>query len=221
MVEIPEDVKIVQAETVELQTQIKQLQVVDQESFDRANSLLKETKAKIKIFEDKLDPIKKKAYAAYKDVLDLIKELTDPLIKIQNILKGKIGPYLQEQERKRQEAIEKARKEAEEKRLKDAEVLEEQGLTEEAEKLIDKRTRINTSEVAPKIDKGGTYTVTKWHAEVTDKAALIEAVATGRTDSEVLIPNMPHLNRLATIHKENMKIPGVKAVSEVSVGVRG
>ena len=198
--ETPEEVKVVQAETVQLQTRIEELQVVDQESFDRANGLLKEAKAKIKTIEDKLDPIKKKAYAAYKDVMDLIKELTDPLKKIQTILKGKIGPYLQEQEQKRQEAIEKARKEAEEKRLKDAEVLEEQGLTEEADKLVEKRTRINTSEVAPKIDKGGTFTTTRWHAEVTDKAALIEAVATGRTDSEVLLPNMPHLNKLATIH---------------------
>ena len=218
--ELPVEVQTVPKETAEFQTKIEAIVISDQPSYDYANGLLKEAKQRINTILGKLEPKKKKAYEAYKEWNDLINELTDPLKQIETILKKKIGVYLQEQDRIRREAEEKARREAEEKRLKDAEVLQEQGLSEEADKMLDKNVRIKTSEVAPKIERGGSYTATKWHAEVIDKMALIKAVADGKVTMDYLLPNMSLLNQVATSFKESLKVPGVKAVSEVTVGVR-
>ena len=214
------DVQTLKAETKEFQVKIDDLIISDQQSYDYANDLLKEAKKKIKIITDKLEPKKKKAYAAYKEWVDLINELTSPLKKIEKTIKNKIGTYLYEQEKKRREAIEKARRKEEEKRIRDAEVLSEQGLTDKADELMDKKVRVQTSKIAPKMEKGGTHVVEKWHAEATDKMALIKAVAEGKADPDCLEPNMSHLNKKAVEFKDAMSIPGVKAVKKISVSTR-
>jgi hypothetical protein len=52
-----------------------------------------------------------------------------------------------------------------------------------------------------------------WGAEVIDFLALVRAVADGKADQGLLLPNTTELNRIARSLKGSMSIPGVKAVS--------
>lgn len=208
-------------ETAVFQKKISELTVSNQKEYELANNYLREAKSKKKLILEKLDPGKKAAHAAYKKWTELIRELTEPLDLISKLLSRKISPYLQEIERKRQEALRKEREKIEQQRIEDAEVLAEQGLEEDADELLSKQTRVETSKIAPKMEKGGTFTTTRWHAEVVDKAKLIEAVWNNIDEiSDFIIPNMPVLNRLAVDLKDKFDCPGVKAVPETTVSTR-
>ena len=204
----------------QLKERIETAVITDQETYDKANELYKEAKEQIKAITARLDPCKKKAKDAYDDWVTLIKDLTGPPEMVITILKKKIGFWLTEQQRIEDEAKAKLRKEEEDKRLKDAEVFQEQGLEEEADKLLTKQVRINKAEI-PTTDRGGTFVSKRYYAEVVNKMALIKAVAAGEIEAAALTPNMPWLNSQAVQHKEELKIPGVVAKFNTTVGSRG
>lgn len=61
----------------------------------------------------------------------------------------------------------------------------------------------------------------RWHAEVTDKVALIKAAAANpELYAQYLEPLMPALNKVAVQHHGAVEVPGVQMVAETSVGVR-
>src|SRR4030042_775724 len=101
----------VQHEIAEFKAKVDSLTVVDQQSFNYANEMLKEAKSRIKVITDRLEPAKKKAFQAYQEWNNLIKELTDPLKAIESLIKGQVGSYLIAAEKNRQHATENARKE--------------------------------------------------------------------------------------------------------------
>jgi len=199
---------------------VKKLEVYNQATFNVANSIRKEAKKRIKAIKDRLEPEKKKAYSAYKGWVDLIKELCDPLEAVKQEADKKIGSYLAEQKRIQQEKLKEARRIEEEKRLRDAEVLAQAGLQDEADKIISKRI-IVPKDVAPKVETNGTYITMRWRAEVIDIKALAKAVAEGKVLPDLIQPNMSRLNKMAVSLKEKFDVPGVKAISDVSVGSRG
>lgn len=198
---------------------LKKLEITTPEQFTSANALLKKIIEKIKRIDETWGVYQRAAYTAYKGWVDAIKDMKDPLEKANNLLRRSVGVYLAEVKRKEDEERERLRREQEEKRLKEAQVLEDLGKAKEAEKILDKRISISKPE--PIVDKGGTFTKTLWRAEITDKMALVKAVAEGKVSPNYLEPNMSLLNSVAKTYKENLNIPGVKAVSEINVSVRG
>ena len=62
--------------------------------------------------------------------------------------------------------------------------------------------------------------VTTWHAEVTDKGALITAAAANPSLHVLLEVNQKYLNMLARRDKAAMAIPGVRALSQTNVAAR-
>jgi hypothetical protein len=52
-----------------------------------------------------------------------------------------------------------------------------------------------------------------WGAEVRDIKALCRAIAEGKASPNLVTPNMPALNKLATALKETMNVPGVRPYS--------
>ena len=80
-------------------------------------------------------------------------------------------------------------------------------------------TRAQTAAPAmPKVK--GISTRKKWSAEVTDKMALVKAVAEGRQPLRMLEPNMKVLNQMAVALKDEMRVDGVVAKSEDSMSAR-
>ncbi len=67
----------------------------------------------------------------------------------------------------------------------------------------------------------GLVETSRWSAEVTDLSLLIVACANDpERYLDLLLPNMPALNRLAVSHHGAVQIPGVKMVETKSVSVR-
>jgi chromosome segregation ATPase len=71
---------------------------------------------------------------------------------------------------------------------------------------------------APKI--AGLSSREVWSAEVTDIKALCRAVADGMVSVNAVEANMSYLNKLAKMDKDQMSIPGAKAVKETSIASR-
>lgn len=120
--------------------------------------------------------------AAYDKVLADRDALMDPLKDAESIARRKMGAYLTEKEKARQEAQrkleEEERKKIEDKRLAEAEKLQAAGKTEKADAVLDKVVHVSraaiTAATPAKVGKGRET----WTVEVSDKAAfLAEAIA--------------------------------------------
>lgn len=71
---------------------------------------------------------------------------------------------------------------------------------------------------APKV--AGVSTRYDWHGEVTDKLALVKAVAAGNAPLDLLDVNMPMLNKLAKALKSALAYAGVKAVERPTMSAK-
>ena len=66
----------------------------------------------------------------------------------------------------------------------------------------------------------GISTRVNWKAELVDIKALCKAVADGTWPVNLVAANMPALNQMARAAKNNLNIPGVRAISEQVVSRR-
>jgi hypothetical protein len=67
---------------------------------------------------------------------------------------------------------------------------------------------------------GGISARETWHAEVEDIQALCKFMAEANPTLNYVIPNMPVLNQMARQFKDELRIPGVKAVKEIGITAR-
>lgn len=86
--------------------------------YEKAGALLSGIKAQQKTVKEFFEPLRKTTKAAYDSVLSRRKDMTDPLDKAEKVIKGKMGAYQQEVERRRREQEEKLRRAAEAEREK-------------------------------------------------------------------------------------------------------
>lgn len=184
--------------------------ITSDEQLTAANEKLLAIKKYIKSVDEQLDPARSKAYAAYQEILGLIKKIKSPLEKLEQAIKGEMGRYMSERDRQRRE--EAARLERE--RLEKAASLEKAGDQIGADAMLGMAMAapVEVKAMAPKVD--GRMFRKIWKAQVVDIRALCLAIGEGRVPSDAVIPNMPVLNRIAAQAKDRLNIPGVKAVEE-------
>lgn len=215
-------------EVVSIETQAKELKVVDPVSYVAAGELWKSIKGIRKKIADTFDPIIKKAHEVHKEAVARKKEHDAPLDVAERIVKRAMSAYDEEQERIRKAEQERlaeiARKEEEDRQLADAiaaeEAAKEAGATEDeaaqvAEAVMEQPVSVAPvviPKATPKLQGGPVYREV-WAAEVTDIKALCRAVADGKASTECVMANMPTLNRMATALKSTMNVPGVRAYS--------
>jgi hypothetical protein len=114
-------------------------------------------------------------------------------------------------------AVERARLQAEaEKRRQEAEAERQAAQEAEAQAEMVQAPII----IAPKMEAAGVSKKVTWSAEVTDKMALIKAVAAGLVPESVLLVDMKILNKLAVSLHEQFNYPGVKAVATTGMAIR-
>jgi hypothetical protein len=174
-----------------------------------------------------LDPIN----LAHKGIKDLFKPPLVFLKKAEVKIKESMVVY----DRK----VETARK-LEEKRLQDIAEKEEKRLLKLTEKKIERAEASGKTErveelkeeietapqaIAPTLAvkapaASGISYKTTWSGEVTDKMALIKAVAAGKAPETLLDVNTKTLNQMARSMKEFLRYPGVKAVSKKDIAAR-
>ena len=150
-------------------------------------------------------------------IQDLFKPALDYLTRAEKIIGSKMLDYRAEEQRIAQAA---ARAEAERQRLANEElaaVAEQYGDIDRAEDLRDQGIHVP---VAAPPTAEGTWTVTRWHADLIDIEALCAAVAAGTADAELVQLNQAAANRLATALKGAVKYPGLRFVATESLAVR-
>src|SRR5574343_361117 len=166
-------------EKTELQVEINKIVtiardfIVDSiESVHIASSYLKECKERLIKINETFDPIVEKAHAAHKEALAQKKKHSDPVAQAKKIIGSKVAAFESEQQRIRLEkeriAREEARKVQEEQRLAEALLLQDAGMTEEAESVLttERPLEIQKTEEAPKIE--GLSFRENWCFEVVD-----------------------------------------------------
>jgi hypothetical protein len=202
------------------------LVIVDDKTNEAAGELLLAIKSMRAEVADAFDPIISAAHKAHKAACDQKKKADAPLLTAEAEIKRRMAAYYDARERARREeqrrleAEARAREEAE--RLEEAAALEAEGRNKEAEEVL--ATPAPTVMVAPPPPApkvAGIAPREVWRARVTDKAALVAAVAAGKAPLALLEINQTALDGMARALKSEFVLPGCEPVRETTIAARG
>lgn len=196
---------------------VHSLEVVDEDSYREAANYLESVDAITKVIESITEEFRKPAYDYYKKVLATKKSLVEPGEEAKKYLRAQMTSYVQEQERIRREEEERlrieAQKEAEAKAEAELEAALEKGDEVAAELAIEKASapqEVETEDLTPQVE-GVSYRST-WKASLTSIRDLCKAVANGEAPERLVQLNTSEANGMARALKDEMKVPGLKAV---------
>ena len=196
-------------ETLTILDQAKALVVSTQDEARYAADFLKGIKALKKKIEEKLGPVVKASYDAWKKACAYRKEHDDPLDTAEAAVKGKLNEYLSDQERQRQakeaEAQLEAQKTAEAKAEEDACLLEATGDAEAAEAVRAEPVVAPVVVITPveKLAVIATQSVWKW--VVQDENII---------PREYLLLDEKKIGAVVRAMKGQTNIPGIQAYEE-------
>jgi ribonucleotide monophosphatase NagD (HAD superfamily) len=216
-------------DTIEIETtaltisdRVKAMVITDSARYTNAANLLKDIAAMKKQIREHHRPTIEAAYEAHKLAVAAEKRFLDPLTEADKTIRDAMGRWNQLQAVEKAEREEDARKADDERRLAEAIKVEEGGAAPETVNLVldtPKPAPAPLTPVTPTVE--GVHERTTWHAEVTDLRELCKAVAEGNVSIEAVNPNMTFLNDRARMYKAGLSIPGVKAICETGLSVRG
>lgn len=193
--------------------QARELKVIDSDTWVRASNILGVIKDLRKEIDDTLDPVVRKAHEAHKAAVAAKKKVEAPLVEAETYLRGDMSRYKREVDA----ANAAARRQAEIERQREVESLEQRGDLSAADAVRMAPVVVDAEE--PPVGSG-VDTRSIWRAEVTDKMALIRAVAEGRVPEAVLAIDTKVLGSLARSLKGALNYPGVRVVEDVGIAVR-
>jgi hypothetical protein len=217
-------VEIIEKDALALPEQVQRLgvKIEDEVTLKRVNETklyIRKIRGRIK---DVFEPMKKKAYASYKEILNKYKEVEAPAIKAEKYCDGLLSDYFAEQRRKREEAErkrleeERKRREEEERMLQEAIELESKGDKEKAEQIINESAEEENnarSEVVipekPKLDN--IHSRLDYDFEIVDKEAI---------PRQYMIPDEKLIRRVVKASKGKVNIPGIKIITKDRVVAR-
>lgn len=218
------------AEIIELEKQAvavdekaRGMAVRNQAQYSEANGFVVNIKNLQKQVKDTFGPIIKKAHEAHREAKDQETKHLEPLLKAEELIKGKMMTYLREQEAIRLEAERKLQADADRKRqeaIAKAEAARAEGKEAKADKYEEKAANIIAPQLASTVDKGNAVIKKLYRAEVYNLMALVKAVAGGQAPLVLVEANLPALNAQARALKESLAYPGVKVVVEDNMSVR-
>mgnify|MGYP003649587028 CR=1 FL=1 len=210
----------VEAEGLELRSELSALTIVDQSSYDLAVERRVAAKTWLKGAGEFFDGIIKPIYSSYKNAMEKKKLVVEPVERTVADLNRELLAWDEAQARIRREEQrrleEQARREAEEQRLEAAAHAEAMGASaEQVNAVLDEEIVITAPVVAePTYEKSGAVVYRdNWGGEVTDLKALVKYVAKNPTFIGLLSANPTAVNQMARSLKETMNIPGIKAVN--------
>lgn len=229
--------KVVELEPRMFLMQAKALVITEHEEYNMAADDLKRIKAKAKELDEQRKALTKPLDDQKREVMEFYRPATEFLTEAEKILKGAMATWQAEQERIA--AVERARAAAaaaaEQQRLRDeaaalAKQAEEAAKSGDAEAAfaaqVEAEERLAVAEVVtanpvaePAKQSGISYRST-WNAEVTNIVKLCEFVVANPNMAHLVEPNMTDLRKMAIAMRENLNIPGVKAVELKTVAVR-
>jgi CBS domain-containing protein len=181
--------------------------------------------------EEDLGGPKQAAHKLWKALGAVYNKHSEPLNEIEKKVKQKIAFFVDDQERKRR--VEEAKAEAarvkaeDDLRQSEAIALEDAGLHEEANEVLEEELPLPPPPVVPPKTKGISGTK-RYAAEITDPLKLVIAAANGDglaiaiiTDKAVVKAMTASASGKARALKEQLKVPGVRVTSTTSISHRG
>ncbi|QRE00645.1 hypothetical protein [Pseudomonas phage Itty13] len=208
--------------------QVAKSYVIDSpEMAEAAAEDLKSIKAKAKDLDNLRTTLKKPSLEEGRAIDKHFKRPLDFLANAEKVLKGAIVNFQAAEQRRIEEEQRRINAEAEAERQRQEE--ERQERIAEAEAAGDHEAAAAISEeltfapVVPQAEQtklSGISTRSVWKGRVTDKMALIKAVAEGRADMALLEVNQQVLDGLAKALKGSLSIPGCEPFEDKSVSVR-
>lgn len=197
-----------ESKALALVDEAKALQIVDQDSFELADSYLSRNKSMQKTWLDFTQPNVDAANAAADTAREIRDRVIVPLKEWERGIKSKMGAWHQEQERLRLEAERKANEEA---KLAAAVEAEQSGEKAEADAILN-----GDVTVAPVILPAFRGTVKasfreNWTFKITDPSLI---------PREFLMPDMTKIGGVVKAMKGSTRIPGVQAYAEQVVAGR-
>jgi len=210
-------------ETSVLVAEARALKVTDQPSYDLAAERLLGVADLRREIVAHHEPIKKAAHAAWQAVIAAEKRLLDPVSEAERIYKTGIATY--ETEQRRLEAEARLRAEAEERRLaeqqreRDLEQAEAEGATvEEISAMIDAPLNVEPPRVEPTFQPArGVSMAANWKGETVSLDVLVKAVAAGKANLSLVMPNEVAINQLARATRGTLQVPGIRFFNEPTV----
>ena len=195
------------------------LTITDEATLRSVNEFLVADKQMQKLVHAAFDPTVDATKEAHNMALVQRARYLNPLIEAEKIAKPKIGAWLTEQARIRQEAIEKAKREADAKeearlqKLQDAIDAENAGKPEEAEKHFEEAIAIEPPKpiIPPAVKVQGTSLRKDLKWRVFDPGAV---------PREFLVLNDAKVEAVFRIQREKMSIPGIETYEKTTVITR-
>lgn len=224
-VNTPEQTQL-ETETTLMQLAVKHMvaDLTNNAEYQSASKLLGRVKKKYSTLETQRKNITKPLDEAKKQVMALYKPVLASLKDLEGNIKRKMVNYNVMLDKKRKEEEAKARQQAanERKKLQDeASKHAAAGDNEMANYYRDQADMVpNETSLIEKAVAPGVSVRATWKGEVTDIAALIQAVAAGKAPGNLLLVNTQELNALARALKSELNIPGVKAVKVKNIASR-
>jgi hypothetical protein len=199
------------------------LKVIDQPSYDRAAERLLAVADLRRQITDHHEPIKRAAHAAWQQVIAAEKRLLDPVAEAERILKRAIGDYQAEQQRleaaRIAEAEAEARRQAEEQRERELEAAEAQGAdAEEIAAMCNVPLIVEPPRVEPTFQPAkGVSMAANWKGEVTSLEVLVKAIAAGKANLVMVIPNDVAINQIARATRGTLQVPGIRFFNQATI----
>lgn len=217
--------KEVEADALALVTSAESFAITTAEQYESSADFLKRIKAKGNALRDLRLSMTRPIDEAKARVMDLFRPAGDQLDRAEQILKKAMITFTTEEERKRKEIEDAAREQAEKEAAKlqrQADKARMKGKDDKADELEERAVTVPTPIVPSEVPKvSGVAFRTTWHAEVEDFELLVLEVATGHQPMALLQANQKVLDAQARSLKNQMKIPGVRAVPDQGVAARG
>lgn len=194
----------------------REIQVVDERTFVAASGHLKAVKELIREADRVFGPVVKKAHEAHKAAKAAEKEVKEPLLQAERVLKAAIGNYTAEQERARLAAEREAQARIEAQVRADREAAVQAANDSGNEELAQAIERAPLPPVAvtvqssvPKVE--GVQVRSTWKAHVYDVIGLLLWVAESPEDRlQYIVVNESALNQLARNTRGGATVTGVE-----------
>ncbi len=217
-------VETIEKDALALPEQVQSLgvKIEDEETLTRVNDAklyIRKIRGRIR---DVFEPMKKKSYAAYKEILNKWKEVEDPAIRAEKYCDRLLSDYFAEQRRKREEAErkrleeERKRREEEERRLQEAMEAEEKGDKEKAEQIINESAE-EEKNIKPQVVIPGKPKLENVHTRLDYDFKIIDSEAIPR---QYMIPDETLIRRVIKASKGKINIPGIKVIKKEVVVTR-
>lgn len=202
---------VIEVKTMAIPDQARGIIVVNNESMERANTLLLDIRALRKEVEATFKPLAQKAsFEAHKAVKEQWDKAEAPLEEGEAILKSSIRAYMDEVERIRREEERRlqeiARKQEEERRLAEALLAEAEGNKEEAQAILDEPDFVPMPTVKADIPKVDNRLFRKvWKFRIVDE---------GQIPRQYMTPDMVKIGGVVRAMKGVTNIPGIQVYEE-------